>query len=263
MICSMGSCDCSFRSDALDTIISSINQLTFLTATGMIDTSNFRGLPNGKQAFPSPMPSSTVIAVGSNTTAQFQAQPGSATQLTDVVHYQTHYVYAGIAFGVTILCVLLVIPSFWRYGELGRRVTLGPVEIASAFGAPILVDRQRDEARQETIETLIKHIGDRRIQYGFVDVDGDGVMDREEMHLQGLNVAGLPAEQQSTVQTNTQVPYSPMMSPTLSQAGERGTNPTIHKRKSVRLAIGTPEVVRPTSQIFPVPRTPTIPQVKE
>lgn len=182
----MGSCDCSFRNEALDSIIASINQLTFLVATGMVDTTGFKGMPQGKRVFPSPLPEASVMGVDSNTTTSFRTLSGQTVQLTDVVHYRTHYVYAGVAFAITILCILLVIPAFWHYGELGRRVTLGPVEIASAFGAPILVDNARSEAQKENIDTLIKHIGDRKIVYGFVDVDGDGqVDDHQEMHLQG------------------------------------------------------------------------------
>ena len=197
----MGSCDCSFRNDALDVIISGINQLTFLTATGMIDNKAFKGLPHEKQAFPSPMPSASMVAVDSNTTVQFSTLSGTAVQMTDVVHYQTHYAYAGTAFAITMLCVLLVIPSFWKYGELGRRVTLGPMEIASAFGAPVLVDNSQTE-KAETIDHLIKNIGDRKIQYGFVDVDGDGVVDDyREMHLQGQAVAGI-ATQKAATQTS-------------------------------------------------------------
>lgn len=117
----MGSCDCSFRDEALESIITSINQLTFLVAAGMVDTTSFKGLPRGKQAFPSPLPEASVIAVDSNTTTSFRALSDQAVQLTDVVHYRTHYIYAGLSFGITILCILLVIPSFWQYGRIGTK----------------------------------------------------------------------------------------------------------------------------------------------
>ncbi len=255
----MGSCDCSFRNEALDSIVASINQLTFLVATGMVDTSTFRGLPRGKTAFPSPLPQASVIAVDSNTTTSFRALSGQAIQLTDVVHYRTHYVYAGLAFGITIFCILLVIPSFWQYGELGRRVTLGPVEIASAFGAPILVDNARAEARNENIDTLIKHIGHRKIVYGFVDVDGDGqIDDHQEMHLQGTNQPGLPTTPGLAV-TSPGL-QTPTLSPALSQTD--GQTSTVQKRRSVRLAMGAPERVRPTSQVCPQ-KNPRLVELKE
>jgi len=253
----MGSCDCSFRNEALDSIIASINQLTFLVATGMIDTAGFKGLPRGKQAFPSPLPEASVVAVDSNTTTSFRVLSDHAVQLTDVVHYRTHYIYAGLAFSITIVCIILVIPSFWQYGELGRKVTLGPVEIASAFGAPILMDDARPEARKENIETLIKHIGDRKIVYGFVDVDGDRQLDdRQDMHPQGTDQSGLPSSPGLTSPGF----QSPMLSPTLSQTD--GQTSGVQKRRSVRLAMGAPERVRPASQVFP-PRSPRLGEVRE
>lgn len=246
----MGSCDCSFRNEALDTIIQSINQLTFLTATGMIDPTPFKGLPRKKTGFPSTMPSAQITAVDSNTTTTFRATSGTATQETDVVHYRTHYVYAGLAFGITILCIILVIPSFWHYGELGRRVTLGPVEIASAFGAPVLIDDSHvDEGttapRKENIDTLLKHIGDRKIVYGFVDIHKQD--NAQQMHLASSPTSPRPDE------GTTQSPgiQSPMMSPALSQ-GESGGVSKMQKRRSVRLAMGAPENVRPTSQVVPM-----------
>lgn len=247
----MGSCDCSFRSDSLDTMIQSINELTFLTATGMVNTTTFKGLPRKAHAFPSALPTTQITAVESNTTTTFRSSSANAIQLQDVTHYKTNYVYAGLAFGITLLCIILVIPSYWHYGELGRRVTLGPVEIASAFGAPILVNNQDSvEARKENIETLIKHIGDRKIVYGFVDIDHDGVPDYQEMQLAEPNAAGAVNEPTSPRPDST---MSPVTSPALSQ----GENSRVQKRKSVRLAFAQPERVRPTSQLFPG-RSPTL-----
>lgn len=237
----MGSCDCSFRSDALDTIIAGINQLTFLVATGMVDATPFKGLgETKKQPFPSTFPQAQVVGVDANTTTSFR-NSGSATQLTDVVHYKTHYVYAGIAFGITILCILLVVPAFWHYGQLGRDVTLNPMEVASAFRSPLLADdKETAEGRKDNIDALIKHIGDRKIQYGFVDVD-----------------------QQSDSSAATEIPHqvsspdTPIASPALAQ----GETSKLQKRKSVRLAMGTPEHVRPTSMVHPM--SPRLGHVKE
>lgn len=262
----MGSCDCSFRGDSLDIIIASINQLTFLTATGMVDTSSFRGLPNNKKAFPSVLPQASVIAVDQNYTVGFATSPADAEQLTDVVHYRTHYLFAGLAFGITILCIILVVPSFWHYGELGRRVTLGPVEIASAFGAPILVDdarpRESAEPGSENIDSLIKHIGNRKIVYGFVDVDDEGHdVRRQEMQLDNSS-SDDAATDAAGLKSPTVTIESPMPSPALNGEGQRPTS-TLQKRRSVRLAMGAPERVRPTSEIFPIQRSPRLDQLRE
>lgn len=265
----MGSCDCSFRSSALDYIIASINQLTFLTATGMIDSKPFQGLPQGKNAFPSALPEATLIAVDSNTTTTFRQSGSESVQLTDVVHYKTHWVYAGLAFGITTLCIILVIPSFWHYGELGRRVTLGPVEIASAFGAPILVDNNRGAGsgpKKDNIDTLIEHIGDRKIVYGFVDVNAPEEQKPQQMSIQPPGSTPTSPRPEggdglAIVTNDSSVPNSPMMSPGLEQ-GE-GITSKMQKRRSVRLAMGPPERVRPTSQVVPLPMSPRLGGLKE
>lgn len=256
----MGSCDCSFKNEALDTIINSINQLAFLTATGLVDTASFRGLPHSKKAFPSNLPQALVVGVDQNDTATFRPTPRSATQITDVVHYKTHYLFAGLAFGITIICIVLVIPSFWHYGELGRRVTLGPMEIASAFGAPILVDdshkNEDNGPAKGDINNLIKNIGDRKIVYGFVDVHEEGAA-HQEMYLQPSNSPSVPPSPQIQQSPIVQV-ASPPMSPALNQ----GETSRMQKRKSVRLAMGRPELVRPTSMVVPM-QSPRLGTMKE
>lgn len=264
----MGSCDCSFKSNTLDIIIASINQLTFLTATGMVDNSGFRGLPKDKKPFPSTLPSAPIIAVDRNYTATFAAAPAEATQLTEVVHYKSNFIFVGFAFGITVLCILLVLPAFWHYGELGRRVTLNPVEIGSAFGAPILVDNSHLHAAEpgsEGIDSLIKRIGKREIVYGFVDVEHDreDTM-RQEMHLR--NTDNNPDESldqsRTAVRSPTVTMESPLPSPVLDQEGRRPT-PTMQKRRSVRLAMAPPERVRPVSEVFPLPRSPVLEQTPD
>lgn len=258
----MGSCDCSFQSNSLDIIIASINQLTFLTATGMVDTSSFRGLPKNKTPFPSTLPQAPVVAVDRNYTATFAAAPTDATQLTDVVHYKTRFIPLGFAFGITMLCILLVLPAFWHYGELGRRVTLGPVEIASAFGAPILVDnthaKEGAEPGSENIDSLIKRIGDRKIVYGFVDVEDVGKdHGRPEMHLEtgGDDVNEHADDTTPVLKSPTITTDWPLPSPTQDRPVSN-----LHKRRSVRLAMAPPERVLPPSAVFPLPKSPLLEQ---
>lgn len=263
----MGTCDCSFRKDSLDTIIASINQLSFMTATGMIDISSFAGLPTSGRPFSSSFPSALIMGVDSNYTTTFRLSEIDATQLTDVVHYQTHYLFAGLAFGITLVCVLLVIPTFWHYGELGRRVTLGPVEIASAFGAPMLIDNTHKEgsaeAHNETIDTLIEHIGDRKIVYGFVDVEDDGrEIKVQQMHLpnDGTNTAASGSPNIPEVKATAQTSSSPRVDGNI-QGQQSGT--TLQKRRSVRLGLAAPERVRPTSQLYSVQKSPRLGDVHE
>jgi hypothetical protein len=159
----MGSCDCSFLPAALDTIVQGINQLTFLTAVGMVEEDDFEnkvvspGFPVG------------TWEVEQNGTMTFR-QLGETVQVTDVVHYMTNFDFMAAGIVTTLIAVLLVIPAYWRYGQLGREVTLGPIEVASAFQAPILTQGRRHRTKDTgRVDDLIKDVGGRKVMYGFVD----------------------------------------------------------------------------------------------
>jgi hypothetical protein len=162
----MGSCDCSFK-DALSTLVSGLNQLAFLTATSLIvrpSSNSTTAIRAGTEA--------TVIGITSNTTTAFTSLPNSL-QIKDAIHYKTNYLFVGLAIASMIGCLLLILPSFWRYGELGRQVTLGPMEIASAFRAPMLETGVAGQKAAKNLEELIEQVGDRKVVYGFVEVEND------------------------------------------------------------------------------------------
>jgi Protein of unknown function (DUF3176) len=208
----MGSCDCSFR-DSLSTLVSSVNQLAFLTATNLIDPPAPKTVRAGTEV--------TVLGIRENTTTTFASIPHTI-QISDVIHYQTHYLYMGLGIGSMLGCILLILPAFWRYGELGRDVTLGPFEVASAFRAPMLETGEGDEAAKN-LDELIEKVGDKRVQFGFVE---------EECRASEAAAA----------------------------AGTG--NSTLQKRQSVRLCLDEPARVRPVSVVFrpTSPTIPTIPR---
>lgn len=167
----MGSCDCSFRDESLDTIIEAINQLAFMTAIGMVDNSTF----SGRKVEPDE--TATIVAVGQNASTTFRTLTGTM-QVSDVVYYQTNYWFMSFAVLSTLVCIVFVLPSYWKYGELGRDVTLGPIEVASAFRAPMLREGRANGAEAGgDIKELIKDVGDRRVMYGFVDEREDHAED--------------------------------------------------------------------------------------
>ena len=146
----MGTCDCSFRNESLSTIIAEINQLAFLTSTGMIDQESITfptpatGANSGfSVSVPNPVLTAntstplTIKGVASNSTTFFRQLDGTV-QISDVSFYQTHFLYLGLGVGLTLFCAATVTSLFWRYGTLGRDVSMGPIEIAGAFGSPIL-----------------------------------------------------------------------------------------------------------------------------
>jgi hypothetical protein len=103
----MGSCDCSFRDESLDTVIDAINQLTFLTSIGMIDNSTF----SGRKVEPDE--GATIFGVGKNSSTTFRPLTGTM-QVSDVVYYCTNFWFMGFAVMSTLICIALVLPSYWK-----------------------------------------------------------------------------------------------------------------------------------------------------
>lgn len=83
----------------------------------------------------------------------------------NTIHYKSNYWYMGGAIASTIICILCVLPSYWGFWQLGRKVTLGPFEIAAAFRAPNL---NHPTAANAPVEKLIEEVGDRRVQFGHI-----------------------------------------------------------------------------------------------
>jgi hypothetical protein len=83
--------------------------------------------------------------------------------------YESHYEYMIGALATMFFCILCVLPSYWGFWQLGRKVTLGPIEIASALGAPVL---QQPHTRAGDVDILLKEVGGREVRYGEVDETG-------------------------------------------------------------------------------------------
>jgi Protein of unknown function (DUF3176) len=96
----------------------------------------------------------------------------SGIQIVDTVRFKSEYAFIGAALALMFICILAVIPTFYGYWELGRKVTLGPMEIASAFRAPVL-QHPKVVATGE-VDVLLKEVGDRKVRYG--EVEGTGTL---------------------------------------------------------------------------------------
>lgn len=84
------------------------------------------------------------------------------------VHYRADFDYMWGAVSATIVCVLLVLPVYWGFWELGRKVSLNPFEIAHAFRSPVV-----GYASTAVTEDLMKEVGNQHIRYGPV-LSGEG-----------------------------------------------------------------------------------------
>jgi hypothetical protein len=106
-------------------------------------------------------PNATLPFVSNSIAAQFSA----------TLQYNTSRPFMYGAIFTMFFCVLCVLPSYWGFWELGRKVTLGPMEIASAFQAPVL-DHPTVSRTGGEVDILLKEVGARRVRYG--EVEGSG-----------------------------------------------------------------------------------------
>jgi hypothetical protein len=83
--------------------------------------------------------------------------------------YQTDYYFMLGAIIATFITVLLVLPVYWGFWQLGRKVTLAPLEIVKAFNAPIFSGVQE---KNGTFEEVLDEVGQRRVQYGHLVASG-------------------------------------------------------------------------------------------
>jgi hypothetical protein len=88
------------------------------------------------------------------------------TAVTGIVEqYKTSFAYVGGALAATLITVLLALPVYWGFWQLGRKVTLGPLEISHAFNAPIIAP-DKTKNHHGDFEEVLNEVGKRKVQYG-------------------------------------------------------------------------------------------------
>ena len=88
----------------------------------------------------------------------------------DIPVYKSSWLYIGLAIMVFMLGWIGTVPVFFGWWHLGRAVTMSPVEIGKAFGAPSL-DTGNSNAE---VKTLLEEVGKRKVQYGAVTSEAAG-----------------------------------------------------------------------------------------
>lgn len=141
-----GGCDFTTRDPTFD-LMSDVRQIAFRTAVH--------------------------LGIYSQSTDTVQTQVIEVQQLWSQIVYKSQYTYLAVAVVITILaalCVFIILLGWW---DLGRNVTLSPIETANAFAAPTLQDAKSNA----DIDALLETMGLRRFRYGavwdVVEVDGD------------------------------------------------------------------------------------------
>ncbi|KAG6364767.1 hypothetical protein INS49_006371 [Diaporthe citri] len=97
-----------------------------------------------------------------NTSAPPAPQLISMDQTSSVAVYQTDYRYLFASVVLIVVFVGLTLPTFAGWWELGREVTLDPIETAKAFDAPLL----KGTGSNAPLKDLIRTVGIRRVEWG-------------------------------------------------------------------------------------------------
>ena len=125
---------------SVPSVVENINQIMFVLATDMSAGDPANDLNTGSSYY-------------------------NATVYKDSVHYVTGRAYMWGAFASTVVCILLVLPVYWGFWQLGRKVTLGPFETAAAFRSPLVNSHG-------TMDEILAEHGQNQLQYGHI-VRGD------------------------------------------------------------------------------------------
>ncbi|KAJ4988905.1 hypothetical protein SVAN01_05529 [Stagonosporopsis vannaccii] len=104
-------------------------------------------------------------AVTNRTAAGMSSQTALSSVTGIVEEYITDFNYVAGALVATLVTILLVLPVYWGFWHLGRKVTLGPLEIANAFNAPI-IKPDNVKAQHGDFEEVLQEVGKRRVRYG-------------------------------------------------------------------------------------------------
>lgn len=109
-----------------------------------------------------------------NTTAPAPPQLLIMQEVRTINVFRSVYKFLAASTVLTVVCVVLVLPTFMGWWELGRRVTLNPIELAKSFDAPLLSGPGSNAPLRELVQTM----GMRNVRYGEVDGYGSGQVSR-------------------------------------------------------------------------------------
>jgi hypothetical protein len=83
--------------------------------------------------------------------------------------YEMEPIFMALGLGVSVSSVVAILPLFYGYWELGRDVSLNPLETARAFGATVL-EGLDGNVGAEDVECARGHVG---VRYGVVERSGE------------------------------------------------------------------------------------------
>jgi hypothetical protein len=107
-----------------------------------------------------------VATANSSNEQQVQTQASGAHTV-----YRTEYLFLALATLVSLLAIFSVLWVFYGFWDIGRPVSMSPIETAKAFNAPVLKQGDSNAPANE----LLRQVGAKQVKYGIVsDARGGG-----------------------------------------------------------------------------------------
>lgn len=182
---SFSNCNMTWK-DPTQTILKSLTELMFLTGVyaGNFD-SNKNPLLGDIPLYPAEL-----RRFDNTTMAAWQIL--NITGAYKATVYHSEYPYLAGAIALLLLSVALVLPTFYGFWDLGRPISLNPIETGKAFNAPLLAG----PGSNASLEALAKRVGSIEVRYGeeidgthiVLEADADGKV--EKRCLRTLRLAG-------------------------------------------------------------------------
>lgn len=113
-------------------------------------------------------------SLSASTNADIQVFSVQRTYLALI--FQSNHGYLAAALAVMLAAVSAVLFQLWGWWELGRQVSLSPLELAKAFGAPVMQCAEENLA----VDEILKLTGKTRVQY-----DGESFRETGDVVLGG------------------------------------------------------------------------------
>ncbi|KAF2006764.1 hypothetical protein P154DRAFT_224468 [Amniculicola lignicola CBS 123094] len=101
----------------------------------------------------------------------------TATYTGSELWHFTDFTWMGAATGLMVLGLVAAFGLVWGWWELGRHITLSPLETGKAFGAPILMTA----GPEQEADSIVKEIGHERVAF-----DGDELVWNGTVYATGM-----------------------------------------------------------------------------
>jgi hypothetical protein len=124
--------------------------------------------------------------------SESDAQTFSVQRTSLALVFQSNYSYLTVALAIMLIALLAVLWQLWGWWELGRQVSLSPLEIAGAFRA--LATRREDETA--AVGVILELVGKTTVKYDGGRFSGSAVVEQglEELRDSGNSCNGVELE---------------------------------------------------------------------